>query len=191
MTLLLKYIISILLLVTVTNAKELQVDKSKDNLVKFISDAPLEDFEGVTKYIDGYVFWKENDTLATNEFYFEVDLTTIDTGIGLRNRHMRDNYLETDKHQYASYKGKLSEIRNINKNLFEIVTQGKMAIHGVERELETTGKVTIENGVYRLQCDFEIKLPDYKIKVPKLMFLKINENMKFTLDFYLKEVSGN
>ena len=187
----LKYFLVILLVATVTSAQELQVDKSKENLVKFISDAPLEDFEGVTKNIDGYVFWKGNDTLSTSEFYFEVDLNTIDTGIGLRNRHMRDNYLETDKHQFAKYNGKLSEVKKNVDGQFEIVTKGKMAIHGVERELEAIGKVTVENGIYRLQCDFELKLTDYEIKVPKLMFMKIDENMKLKLDFHLKEVKEN
>jgi polyisoprenoid-binding protein YceI len=187
----LKCFLSILLVATVTSAKELQVDKSKENLVKFISDAPLEDFEGVTKNIDGYVFWKGNDTLSTSEFYFEVDLNTIDTGIGLRNRHMRDNYLETDKHQFAKYDGKISEVKKIADGQFEIATKGKMTIHGVERKLEAIGKVTVENGNYRLQCDFELKLTDYKIKVPKLMFMKIDENIKMKLDFHLKEVKEN
>lgn len=174
---------------TNTNATELQVDKSKKNLVKFISDAPLEDFEGITSNIDGYVFWNGTDTLSTSEFYFEVDLNTIDTGIGLRNRHMRDNYLETDKHQFAKFKGRLSKIKRTSDNKFEVLTKGKMEIHGVERELETTANISMKNGTYRLQCEFEIKLTDFKIKVPKLMFMKIDETIKLSLDFHLKEIT--
>ena len=34
---------------------EHQVDKSKKNVVKFISDAPVEDFAGITSSIDGYM----------------------------------------------------------------------------------------------------------------------------------------
>ena len=39
-------------------AGEYHVDKERENQVKFISDAPLEDFEGVTDKIDGYIFWE-------------------------------------------------------------------------------------------------------------------------------------
>ncbi len=49
------------ILSTVALAAEFQVDKSSKNLVKFISDAPLEDFEGKTDKIDGYIFWDGDD----------------------------------------------------------------------------------------------------------------------------------
>ena len=171
----------------VTFATELHVDKTKKNLVKFISDAPIENFSGVTDKIDGYVFWHANDTLKSSEIYFEVDLNSIDTGIGLRNRHMRDNYLETGKYPFAKYRGRLTEIRKIAPGEFEIKVKGKMSIHGEDKNLDTVGKVSINGKSYHLSWDFEVKLTDYKIKVPKLMFLKIDEIIKLEIAFYLKE----
>ena len=85
----------------------INVDKSAENMVKFISDAPIEDFEGVTSSIDGYLFWEGDDLLNQSELYFEVDLNTVDTGIGLRNRHMRENYLHTDKFPKTHFTAKL------------------------------------------------------------------------------------
>lgn len=171
-------------------ATELHVDKSKNNLVTFISDAPFEDIEGVTNNIDGYIFWAGNDTLNSSDFYFEVGLNNLDTGIGLRNRHMRDNYLETGKYPTAKYRGKLSEIKKNGENEYEIKTTGKFFIHGSEKEVSIIGKITVTENLYHVQCKFEIKLTDFKIKVPKLMFMKISEIIDLRLDFYLKKVTA-
>lgn len=187
-------------------ADECHVDKSKDNMVKFISDAPIEKFEGVTDNIDGYVYW-EGDGLSTDtnlegsEFYFEVDLNTIDTGIGLRNRHMRENYLETDKkpeYRFTHYTGKLTKIaprpepgpeEKLVEGGFVIETEGTFYIHGVEQPYEIPILVTdLGDGQYHAECDFTVALTDFKVEVPSLMFYKIDENMELVLDFYLQIV---
>lgn len=168
-------------------ATEFNIDKTKSNEVKFISDAPIEDFEGITNLIDGYIYWEGEDMTSKSQMYFEVDLNTIDTGIGLRNRHMRENYLETDKWQYATYKGMISSIKKNSENNYEVEVKGTMSIHGVSRSQTIQGKITRNGNVMRIQSQFYINLNDHKIDIPKFMFLKINEIMDMRLDFYLKE----
>jgi polyisoprenoid-binding protein YceI len=167
---------------------EYQVDHSRDNVVKFISHAPMDDFEGVTNKIDGYIFWEGDDLLNKSDMYFEVDLNSIDTGIGLRNRHMRDNYLETDQYPYTHFKGTLTNAEKVSENEYEITAEGTMYIHGVEKEISVEGTmIALENG-YHIKTQFVTALSDYKIKIPQLMFFKINENMQLELDFYVKKV---
>lgn len=168
-------------------AKELNIDKSKKNVVKFISDAPIEDFEGVTNLIDGYMYWEGDEMLNKSQLYFEVDLNTIDTGIGLRNRHMRENYLETDKYRYASYKGELSNVKKISDNTYEVEVKGSMSIHGVTRGQTVKGKIIKTDNGLRIQSQFNINLLDHNIEIPKFMFLKISEIMDMHLDFFMKE----
>ncbi|MGD9488356.1 MAG: YceI family protein [Calditrichaceae bacterium] len=175
------------ILSTVAFAAEFQVDKSSKNLVKFISDAPLEDFEGKTDKIDGYIFWEGDDLTNKSEIYFEVDLKSIDTGIGLRNRHMRENYLHTDKYPITHYKGMITRAEKTDGENFNVVTEGTIFIHGVERKLTASGEIvnTGENG-YQIITKFEVKLPDFNIEVPQLMFMKINEVIKLELTFFVK-----
>ena len=170
-------------------AEEFQVDKDKDREVKFISDAPVEKIEGITDKIDGYLFWQGTDTLNTSELYFEVDLNSIDTGIGLRNRHMRDNYLETDKFPFARYSAKAVEIKkSSNRESYEVQTRGKLQLHGVERDVDVDGTVSpVEDG-YLIECRFDVALSDYDIKIPKLMFLKVNEIIALEVRFHVEEV---
>lgn len=167
---------------------EYQVDKSKKNLVKFISNASIEDFEGVTNNIDGYLFYQGSDILNKNELYFEVDLRTIDTGIGLRNRHMRENYLQTDRFPMTSFKGSIVYVDKISENEIKVTLDGAMFIHGVTKPLKVNANMFPVDGGYRVKAYFEVQLTDYNIEVPKLMFMKISNTMKLVLDFYIKEV---
>ncbi|MBE2190018.1 MAG: YceI family protein, partial [Candidatus Kapabacteria bacterium] len=178
-------IIFLLFAFNIANAQEYQVDKSKKNLVKFTSEMPVESFDGVTNKIDGYLYMK-SDNLKDAEIYFEVDLNSVDTGIGLRNRHMREDYLHTDKYQFTNFKGNLTTIKEVSQTEFDVVASGKMFIHGVTREISINGKIyKVPNG-YQLKSQFIVKLTDYNIKVPKFMFVRISEDIQLTLDFFVK-----
>ncbi|MGE5496542.1 MAG: YceI family protein [Syntrophothermus sp.] len=187
-----KFFLSVqfLLIITCTlTASEFHVDKSRKNLVKFISDAKIETFDGTTDKIDGYFYWDGNDLLSKSTLYLEVDLRTIDTGIGLRNRHMRENYLETDKYPMAVFKGKLIRADQQQGGAYDVTAQGDMTIHGVTKPITVKGTLTpSEAGGYRISSRFELKLPDYNIPVPQMMFLKISEVMKMELDFFTKKI---
>jgi polyisoprenoid-binding protein YceI len=170
------------------NALELNVDKSQKNMVKFISDAPIEDFEGVTNSIDGYIKWEGDELANEGSLYFEVDLRKVDTGIGLRNRHMRENYLHTDKYPFTNYKGKIIKSEKISDNEYKVTVDGKMFIHGVTKPLQVIGTLSPVKDGYRIKTNFQIKLTDYNIEVPQLMFMKISEVMRLNLDFYTKTI---
>jgi polyisoprenoid-binding protein YceI len=173
-------------------AVELQVDKTQKNLVKFTSDARFESFSGTTDKIDGYVYWPGDDLKpekvpAESKLYFEVQLNGLDTGIGLRNRHMREEYLETDKFPLARYSGKVGGVDSSGNQVYTVKTSGTLSIHGVDRPVEISGSASPQGDHYRVQSNFEVKLTDYGIKVPSMMFLKLNEIIRIVLDFNIKE----
>jgi len=179
----------LLLSLNILSAEECHVVESSKNMVKFISDAPIEDFEGVTDKIDGYFYWEGQEFTSESELYFEVDLNTLDTGIGLRNRHMRENYLETDKWPTTSFKGTIIKSIKRNKNSYDVTVQGKMFIHGVSRDKTISGIIeTDDNKTYHISSNFGVKLSDYKIQIPSIMFYKIDETMKLKLDFFFKAI---
>ena len=187
-----KYIIIFALLITSLTAGEYQVDKSAENMVKFISDAPIEDFEGITSSIDGYLYWEGEDLLNKSELYFEVDLNTVDTGIGLRNRHMRENYLHTDKFPKTHFTAKLVKVEKVSENEYNVEAEGRFFVHGVEKAKKITAKLMkIDEEKYKISASFIVALSDYNIEVPSIMFYKIDENMDLQVDFHLKKVSTN
>ena len=167
---------------------EHQVDKSKKNVVKFISDAPVEDFEGITSSIDGYMLGEKGDFKGT-EFYFEVDLNTVDTDNGLRNRHMRENYLHTDKYPMTTFEGKIIESKKIDEKHYEVKAKGMFQVHGVSKEKTIEADIYVYGEIYHVKTKFVVTLTDHKIEVPSLMLVKIDPDIDLRLDFFLKEVT--
>lgn len=184
------HIILVFLIIFFQNSvTELQVDHTKKNLVRFISDAPIENFEGITNNIDGYIYFEQEDFTNNSELYFEVDLRTIDTGIGLRNRHMRDNYLETDQYPFTFFTGKIISAENISGD-FKAIVQGDIFIHGMKKNIEVEGIIKESSGAYKISTNFEIKLSDFNIDIPEVMFLKLNEIIKLELEFFMVKIEN-
>tara|TARA_B110000263_G_scaffold218387_1_gene205002 strand:- start:1135 stop:1755 length:621 start_codon:yes stop_codon:yes gene_type:complete len=164
-----------------------------DRLVRFTSSASIEEFDGVTDRLDGFVALNTDVLSAESggddtEFYFEVDLASIDTGIGLRNRHMRDNYLEVEDFPYAAFGGRIARAAPLNDGAFRITLQGTFGVHGVERDQAMTCDVSPDGVGYRVQCEFEVLLSDHDIEIPSVMFLKLNNEVQLTLDFSIEPV---
>ncbi|NIR63852.1 MAG: hypothetical protein GWN61_07285, partial [candidate division Zixibacteria bacterium] len=138
-----------LLLIHFCEAKEFIVDQSKDNKVMFFANATLSNFSGETSHLTGHLSWDGDDTLSTSEVAFEVPLDSLDTGIGLRNHHMREKYLHTDKYPTARYRGKLVEWNAQSDSLFLVKTKGTLSIHGVDQPLTETVKMRQLKDGYR------------------------------------------
>lgn len=179
------FTLSLFLLSIYGHAQEYHVDKSAKNEVKFISDAPIENFEGITDKIDGYLYYEDGDLTKNSQLYFEVDLNSLDTGIGLRNHHMRDNYLHTDKYPITYFKGKIVKSEKQSEDEFKVTADGTIFIHGVEKPLTVQATMIRQDKQYHIKCGFEVKLSDFDIEIPSIMFYKINETMELRLDFYV------
>jgi polyisoprenoid-binding protein YceI len=170
------------------------VDLEADNLVRFISRASIQEVEGVTDRIDGYVLLSSERLSTTfvrseTEFYFEVDLASLDTGISLRNRHMRDNYLEVRDYPYVTLEGSIASVEAAPGGGFRVEGIGRMGLHGIERVVSTPCEVAEEGEGYRARCAFQVLLSDYGIKIPRVMFLKLANEIQIELDFHLKPAS--
>ena len=177
----------------------------RDN-VSFTSDAPIELIVGRTTAVKGKI--KIDDTLDLKkisvEASFEVDLATIDTGIKLRDEHMRDNFLETKKYPKAIFKLKKiipgTETKLIDSASLKLSAEGDFTVHGVTVKKTIPLKVTyfresdfthnrFEHGdVIRIQSTFEVPLKEHKIKRPEVIFQKLTDTVIVSIDVFA--VSG-
>ena len=125
------------------------------------------DLEGKGNCLSGYI------NLDRMTFSFVYDLWQMDTGIELRNDHMHENYLETEDYPEAKFSGKIIEIKNN-----ELRVQGIFSLHGVEKEIQVTGK--IEEAI--LTAKWSLNLKDYDIEIPqKFLVAKLDENLEMTI----------
>lgn len=199
------FLLLILALITLqsVNAKPLdfKVDDERNN-VSFTSDAPIELIVGRTPKIIGMITIDDSLDLnkLTPKVSFEVDLASIDTGIPLRNEHMRDNFLETKKYPKAVFKVKQITAESPGKltdgKLLKLIAKGDFSIHGVTVTKAIPIKVTyfkegdlthnrFEHGdVIRIQSTFEVPLAEHKIKRPEVIFQKLTDTVVITIDAY-------
>jgi len=177
------------ILTTTLFADDWQVDKSADNEVKFLSSTTLLDFEGTTDNIDGYIYWEGFKFFEkNNELYFEVQLATFNTGIGKRDRDMREDVLETGKFPVASFSGSFEEVKRTG-NTFNVVVRGEMSLHGHSKEMDITAVIELKEGIMNVSSNFSIFLDDFNIEAPNLLaFIKVADEIKISLDFNLVEV---
>jgi len=175
-------LISFLLLFFVFTADlEAQSYITEEGYVEFKSSAPLLTFKGTSNHLTGLI------DLDQNLVDFYVDLTTLDTGINLRNRHMRNSYLETDKFPFAEFTGSMNSIfdpESTGKQ--EVTVMGAFTIHGVTREMEITGTLERMSDEIELIATWTVLLEDHNIDRPSVIFYELAEEQEVTIKALLK-----
>jgi polyisoprenoid-binding protein YceI len=171
-------------------ADEWHVDNEAENLIKFTSEVVVLTFDGVTDKIDGYIYWGGDSLFEENtQMRFEVDLNSIETGIGKRDRDMRD-VLETEKWPVTYFEGTIADFEKIDSTVtaYRIIAKGKIFIHGEEKEMEVPGTIALEQDKMHVKARFMVLLKDFNIEAPSLVaFVKVSQEIRLTVDFYLKE----
>ncbi|MCE3234621.1 MAG: YceI family protein [Vampirovibrio sp.] len=166
-----------------------------DDKVAFTSDAPVEVIHGTTNQVTGEVMFDDSfkfDAAHPFKINFAVDLNSIDTGIDLRNEHMRDNFLETAKYSKAVYKAtgiKLTKKVNLSKpQTVKLVSTGDFTLHGVTTKKTipltvdykpATGKTLAK---IRVRGKFPVPLAQHQIKRPEAVFVKLAETVYVDVD---------
>ena len=172
---------------------EWQVDKkTRDNQVKFTSRVTAFTFSGVTDQIDGFIYW-EGDSLFAQKprFHFEVNLAGFDTGIGKRDRDMRE-VLDTEKWPRAVYKGEIAGHAAVDSTVaaYRVETRGTLSLHGIDRSIGVPGTLVVEEGRSRIEAAFTLKLADYEIEAPSLAaFVKVSQEIALEVLVYLKHLA--
>lgn len=165
-------------------AQKFQTNKGN---VEFLSKAPMNEFTGKSDKLHGLIDFDKNLV----DFY--VDMNTVKTGIGLRDRHMRDNYIETKKYPFAEFTGKIEGFDGpiqINPGQsMEVSVSGIFKIHGVERPMVIPGTIikSSKGDQLEVKAQFNILLGDHDIEVPKVVFYELAEEQKVSLEAILRQ----
>lgn len=99
----------------------------------------------------------------------------------LMQEHFNSDYLESDKFPKAEFTGKIMNNNGVdyrNNGTYSAYVEGKLTIHGVIKDVEATGTVTVKDGKLLANCTFNLLLADYHIKVPKLYRDNISKSIK-------------
>jgi polyisoprenoid-binding protein YceI len=162
------------------------------NLVQFTSEATLESVVGHTTRITGFVNLCLDSLAATQDAQFDVDLNSLDTGNGMRNKDMRKDFLETSKFPSASFK--LTRFISTDKSTLapgETVSaklEGDFTVHGVTKSYEIPVTLTYTNAnTLSVIGNWVIKLADHGITRPQLLFMRLAEEQFIYISIHLTD----
>jgi hypothetical protein len=172
-----KKIIAILLIGATLNASA-TVYFTKTGSIKFKSNTKLEKIEGANKSVacklDG----------ATGALDFIVLIKSFVFENQLLQEHFNENYMESDKFAKASFKGKITNLAEIDftKNgTYKATVTGTMTIHGVPQSTTATGTITVKDGKISMNSAFSVACADYKIAIPSAVADKLSKDISVTV----------
>jgi polyisoprenoid-binding protein YceI len=109
-----------------------------------------------------------------------MDLTAIDTGIALRNQHLKENYLEVSKGEGFN-KAVLSDIQlaDATGETFDGTSAftGTMLLHGVKKPVAGTVEIRSEGTSRRVRAEFPLVLTDFAVSPPMYMGVGVGSKL--------------
>lgn len=118
-------------------------------------------------------------SFTDSTFTLSFDLNKLKTGIKLRDIHMYEDYLETDRFPSATFAGKFRS----GKRQGELIAKGTFTLHGVSKEQVVIGLMS--NGI--LTAFWDLRLSDYKIDTPeKFLIGKVSDILKMSATIKLE-----
>jgi polyisoprenoid-binding protein YceI len=109
-------------------------------------------------------------------------LSTLDTGVGLRDRHLKDEFLQVQKFPDAELTlNNVSLDKNPIANGFsqdKVPFTGILKVHGVSHPVNGTIDLSTAVGTTKGDAQFGIKISDFGFPEPKFMGMKVNDDVQ-------------
>jgi polyisoprenoid-binding protein YceI len=159
------------------SAQKFTVEKSS---VVFYSHATIEDITAENKKSSA-IF-----NVETKEIVFSIPIAEFQFAKSLMQEHFNEKYMDTDKYPKSTFKGKVSGFDSNSSGAQNAKAAGKLSIHGVERDVEIPGTIEKSGDKLLFKSKFIVKLEDYKVDRPQLLWQNIAEQVEVTIDFVFK-----
>ncbi len=158
---------------------------TKNGKITFFSDAPSEKIEAHNNQVNTAM------DISTGDLVFKVLMKSFEFENALMQEHFNENYVESDKFPNATFKGKVTNLSEINftKNgKYKAMVEGDLTIHGVTKKVKQTGIFEIKDGKIISNAKFSIAIKDYNIKIPNTVLKNIAENVDITVNVSLDKL---
>jgi polyisoprenoid-binding protein YceI len=151
-----------------------------EGVITFFSAATLEDIKADNRKAAS-VF-----NAATGDIAFSIPINQFQFEKKLMQEHFNEKYLESEKYPKSTFSGKVEGFSLNAQGVQQVMAKGKLTIHGVTRDVEIPGTIEVQTGSLKMQSKFMVKLEDYSVKIPKLMWQNIAEQVEVTVDLTYK-----
>jgi hypothetical protein len=145
--------------------------------ISFFSDGVIEDIAAKNDKVTSIFDVHQGDIaylLNVSDFQFDKKLMQV---------HFNEKYMESEKYPKSSFQGKIIGFDPSSSGIQKVKAVGKLTIHGVTKEVEFPGTAEVRNNQLYLKSKFVVKLKDYNIKVPQIVWQNIAQQVEVTVDF--------
>lgn len=126
-----------------------------------------------------------NGTLADGVISFELD--SLGTGIDLRDKHLKQQYLETAKYPRAELKLASVDVAKLpaggSFGSKPLPFEGRLTLHGVERPVSGVAQVGRSGDRVQVSASFDLRTTDFGIAIPQYMGITVGEQVKVSVKF--------
>ena len=145
--------------------------------ITFFSDGVVEDITASNKKVTS-IFDATNGEIA-----YLTSVKDFQFVNSLMQTHFNEKYMESEKFPKSSFQGKVTGFNYGAAGTQQVKAAGKLTIHGVTRDVEVPGTIEVSGNKLILKAKFLVKLEDYKITVPQVVWDKIAQQVEVTLEF--------
>ncbi len=125
----------------------------------------------------------------TGAMQFAVLMKGFEFERALMQEHFNENYVESNKYPKAEFRGSITDNNNVNyekDGTYPVKVKGQLSIHGETKDVETTGKLAVQNGKINATAEFNVLLADYRISIPGLVADKVSKMAKISVTCQLE-----
>jgi polyisoprenoid-binding protein YceI len=113
-----------------------------------------------------------------------VPLAGLQTGIGLRDRHMREKYLHVDKYPDAVLELPWSSVKlPSDGQTVEATTPAKMTLHGKTQDVQVKYRISRSGNRYQVTGNVPLKITDYGIDIPSYPGITVQPDVDASATF--------
>lgn len=180
-----KISIGILLLTFVALASPARAQRffTKGGTIYFNASGPAEVIEATNKTVTCVM------DVQAGAIQFAVMMKSFLFEKALMEEHFNENYVESSKFPKAEFKGEITNKPSINfgkDGTYPTHVKGKLTMHGISKDMEADGSITIKDGKPQLSAEFRLILNDFGIEIPSLVADKVSKEARIKVNCSLE-----
>ena len=154
--------------------------KSASGTVSFSSDAPIEKIAATNSSISALM------DLSSGEVACSVRIMGFEFKKSLMKEHFNEKYMESDRFPNATFQGTITGYRPDLSGAQQLMGKGQLTIHGHTQMIEIAASFEVGSREILMAATFIVKLEDYKIRIPKLLWKNIAEEVEVRVNLVFK-----
>lgn len=179
-----KSIVTIFILLVVSNVLFAQQKYfTRSGTISFFSKTPVENIEAVNHQTSCIL-----DT-QSGEIAVSAQMKGFEFEKALMQEHFNENYVESHKFPKATFKGEVvgfSSLTFSDETPNTVEVKGMLSIHGVDKQIKTSGTVSKVKDNYMAQAKFNVSPDDFDIKIPKAVINNISKEIEVSINLQLE-----